>query len=379
MITLFEKKEACCGCAACAAICPQKAVTMVTDSEGFRYPRISPDLCVECGACLSVCPARKETQSPHAAVKYYGFQSGDQDILRHSASGGAFSALAALFFQRHSGSSKVLVYGASLLEDGTIAHRCVDRQEDLYRLRDSKYVESAMDGCHSRVLEHLRRGAHVLFSGTPCQIHGLKTVAERALPPEARDRLLLVDIICNGVGSPLAWDRYRSDLERQAGQSLTGYTFRDKRAPRGYAVSWRTADGQETVAPLLQNRYWLMYQRGFISRPACSVCTHATLNRSSDITIGDFHNLLDDEKSFDIGAGVSLIIATTEKGRDLCSCLNTEGTVKEFPPDSVLQPRLETPAPKHPLRTLFLKDMGSLPFDLFLKKYGAIIGEKKQI
>lgn len=378
MITLFERKELCCGCAACAAACPQKAIAMEVDGEGFRYPRIDPELCTGCGSCLSLCPAGDERRSPHTTAKYYGFQSADRDILGHSASGGAFSALAGRFFRCHCGTSEVFVYGASLLEGGSVAHCCVEREEDLYRLRDSKYVESDLGSCHAQVLEQLRRGAYVLFSGTPCQIHGLKTLAERALPPETRERLLLVDIICNGVGSVLVWERYRTDLERQAGQPLTGYTFRDKRAPRGYGVSWRTADGQERVDPLLRNRYWLMYQRGFISRPSCHVCTYASLARTSDITIGDFHNLSEEETAFDIDAGVSLVIASTGKGQQLCSLLNTAGAVKEFPPEGVLQPRLETPAPKHPLRGLFLKDMGLLPFDLFLKKYGAMIGEKKR-
>lgn len=375
MITLVEKRELCSGCGACAAVCPHKAIRMERDGEGFRYPKISESLCVECRLCLNACPAHGTPEPREGAPAYFGFQSGEEEILRSSASGGAFSALAKLFWEQYPDGR---VYGACLTPEGAVTHRWADSMEQLERLRDSKYVESAMD-CHGEIVERLRQGKAVLFSGTPCQVHGLKTVAERLLAAPMRQRLLLVDIVCNGVGSPLAWERYRAELERSAGQSLCSYTFRDKRAPRGYAVSWRTQDGQESVEPLLQNRYWLMYQRGFISRPSCSACAYSNLKRVSDVTVGDFHNLPEDEPAFRVGDGVSVVIASTEKGKALCARLNELGTVKAFEEEAVLQPRLQTPTPKHPLRNLFLKDMGAMPFELFLKKYGAMIGERKTV
>lgn len=375
MITLVERNESCFGCGACAAVCPRSAIRMERDAEGFRYPKISENLCIECRLCLNACPAHQTQTASKTVPSCFGFQSGDPDILRRSASGGAFTALASLFWEQHPNG---IVYGACLPEDGTVTHRRATDINELSRLRDSKYVESSMD-CHKEIVEHLRSGTPVLFSGTPCQVHALKLVAERLLSAPMRERLLLVDIVCNGVGSPLAWERYRAELEQQAGQRLSGYTFRDKRAPRGYAVSWRTEDRQENVEPLLQNRYWLMYQRGFISRPSCSACSYTNLNRVSDVTIGDFHSLSEDEKEFRIDEGVSVVIASTEKGQALCTGLNKAGTLKEYPQEAILQPRLQTPAPKHPLRKLFLKDLGTMPFDLFLKKYGALIGEKKTV
>ena len=51
-----ESKEKCCGCTACASICPKKAIKMVADDEGFLYPKIDLDKCIDCHLCEKVCP-----------------------------------------------------------------------------------------------------------------------------------------------------------------------------------------------------------------------------------------------------------------------------------------------------------------------------------
>ena len=59
---LFEKKQDCCGCTACYAICPKQAISMQPDEEGFDYPHIDEKKCVRCYMCLKVCPIRSEKQ-----------------------------------------------------------------------------------------------------------------------------------------------------------------------------------------------------------------------------------------------------------------------------------------------------------------------------
>lgn len=56
---LYERKEECCGCAACFSICPKKAIQMIEDEEGFEYPHINEERCVGCYRCLVVCPIKK--------------------------------------------------------------------------------------------------------------------------------------------------------------------------------------------------------------------------------------------------------------------------------------------------------------------------------
>lgn len=52
---LYEKKSNCCGCTACFAICPVKAITMQPDEEGFLYPSVDYSACICCYRCLKVC------------------------------------------------------------------------------------------------------------------------------------------------------------------------------------------------------------------------------------------------------------------------------------------------------------------------------------
>lgn len=55
---LYKKKEDCCGCTACYSICPQSAISMIEDYEGFAYPRIDKKRCIGCEMCLKVCPIK---------------------------------------------------------------------------------------------------------------------------------------------------------------------------------------------------------------------------------------------------------------------------------------------------------------------------------
>ena len=53
---LYVRKEDCCGCTACFSICPNSAIIMIEDEEGFEYPKIDEEKCVKCYMCLKVCP-----------------------------------------------------------------------------------------------------------------------------------------------------------------------------------------------------------------------------------------------------------------------------------------------------------------------------------
>ena len=52
---LYKRKEECCGCTACYAICPKEAISMTEDEEGFLYPTVNSEKCIRCYKSLSVC------------------------------------------------------------------------------------------------------------------------------------------------------------------------------------------------------------------------------------------------------------------------------------------------------------------------------------
>lgn len=373
MIRLFTDKISCSGCGACAAVCPASAIRMEPDGEGFRYPRIEEALCARCGRCAEICPSAVKREKGLAdGTAAYAFQHARPEVLRSSASGGAFTALAEAFF---AGNGKARVYGA-VFREGKVFHRDVDDPEELCVFRDSKYVESDLGDCFRSVRRQLTAGENVLFSGTPCQADGLKASLSD-LPAGITNRLLLVEIVCGGAGSPLVWRKHWEHLKEQGSSPPVDYTFRDKRAPMGYGVSWRMADGSERRENLLGNFYWRMYIGGLISRPSCGGCPYAGTRRSADVTVGDFHGYepAAERDPFSAEKGISLVLGNTDRGREYCGFLYRAGTVREIPPAKASQPRLERPAPAHPLRSLAMKDVSALSYGVFMKKYDMLAGK----
>ena len=164
MIELQDKKE-CCGCSACANVCPKQCITMEEDQEGFLYPHVDKKACVDCGLCEKVCPIINATSkdSPHEQAGYL-LQHKNERIRKESTSGGAFTAIATWVILQGG-----IVFGAGY-RNGTfiVEHQAVDKVESLSVFRNSKYVQSVMGDTYKQVLEHLKQGRWVCFSGTPC-------------------------------------------------------------------------------------------------------------------------------------------------------------------------------------------------------------------
>ncbi len=171
---VYTDKTQCTGCTACFSICSKKAITMTEDAEGFLYPVIDDLKCVKCGKCSKVCKQRTSWNRAEETRVFIGQNKDDID-LKKSSSGAIFPVIAQYVLNQNG-----LVCGAGFDSENVCRHFIVDNKEDLNRLLGSKYVQSALGDVYERVGKYLAAGKKVLFSGTPCQIAGLKTYVNNA-------------------------------------------------------------------------------------------------------------------------------------------------------------------------------------------------------
>ena len=361
MISLYEAKSACFGCGACQTACLHGAISMEPDNEGFLYPMVSGDRCVDCGRCKTVCPANHAAGEPSPFGM--AFLSEDHES---SSSGGAFPAIVRAFWEQHPGAP---VWGACLTDGLTVAHRCVTAPEELPALQGSKYVQSRLGDAYARILSQLKQGLPVLFSGTPCQCAGLVRLAE-----DYREQLLVVDLVCNGAASPMAWKRYLAMEEEKTGVPVMAYAFRNKRYYMGRGIACTFADGTVIRRSHPEDLFSAAYQRNLLSRSSCYHCPYTCTERVTDLTLGDFHGLEQVDPTFS-ACGASLVLPHTEIGRTYCDRLANFGKSKAFPAEQCLQPRLEAPPKEPPLRKLVLRDLLALPSQMFLLKYRKLLGD----
>ena len=300
--------DECTGCGACAAGCPTSCITLKNNARGFLYPVCDQNRCIGCGVCDKVCPRLHPVACDCASSTMWG-QALDEHILRSSSSGGVFSLLAHIILNEDGG----IVIGAAFDESShRVRHVAVDNVDDLQKLKVSKYVQSRVSPeifwC---VRDALIEGRKVLFSGTACQVAGLKSfLGARA---DSND-LLCVEVVCHGVPSPLLWDIWLSSLEESKGQKVAAVNFRDKKTGwSSYSVTYRFKDG--SAFSRLASEDW--YMRAFLNnaslRPSCFSCS-AKMHSGADIVLGDYWGMRASGAKRPERLGVSCVIINTSLG-----------------------------------------------------------------
>lgn len=279
MLTVnFEK---CTGCGACVQRCLKQCISWVQREFGFRYPQIDEDTCVNCGLCEKVCPIDKALEVP-AEQKAYAAVHKDAEVLAKSTSGGAFTAIADAIFAQGG-----IVYGAAMLDDMQVKHIRTIGKADFEGLRSSKYLQSDTGTTYQMVEQDLKQGKTVLYSGTPCQIDGLKNYLGKDY-----ENLYTADIVCHGVGSQAYFDKYM-DFARERYGKIKALRFRSKEyagwSCGGVVVVVDTSDCLKKIPYRdFDNYYYSYFLSGDIYRKSCYSCKYANTKRVGDFSLGDY-------------------------------------------------------------------------------------------
>ncbi|MBR4889492.1 MAG: polysaccharide pyruvyl transferase family protein [Clostridia bacterium] len=301
---ILDNMDLCYGCAACANICPTRAIAMQPAEDGFLYPVIDENKCVNCGACQRVCPQlHAEYQNDRAPGVFAAMA--DDDTRALSASGGVFSLLAEYALAQDG-----YVCGAVFADDfKSVHHTMIHAKEELAPLRRSKYIQSENGTIHQQVKEKLDAGSFVLFVGTPCQCASIQTYLGKPY-----ENLLVVDLICHGTPSALAWNKFLE--EAASNKEISDVNFRYKGL-----IGWSSTthiefkDGTDYTQRFKDCRFEQAFSGNLISRKSCGTCQFARVPRQGDITIGDFWDVHRIERALDDRKGTSAVLVNTEKGK----------------------------------------------------------------
>ncbi|MEA5092061.1 MAG: Coenzyme F420 hydrogenase/dehydrogenase, beta subunit C-terminal domain [Acidaminococcaceae bacterium] len=323
---------------------------MKPDEDGFVFPKINNDVCIECNLCKKVCAFKNAPVSANGPIATFAAINNDKNILSTSASGGIFGALASIVFGKNG-----VVFGCAYNEDMEPAHICVDNILDMGKIQGSKYVHSNIKTTYSLAKEYLKNGRYVLFTGTPCQIAGLK-----AYLCEDYDTLITADIICHGVPSADFFKGYIKYLEEKFKGKVIDFKFRDKAKGwglMGKVIYEKGGEVHEKFITPINSYYYSYFLKGDVYRENCYECKYACVNREGDFTMGDYWGVEKVHTEIDTKNGVSVLLVNSEKGMKLINELTKylDLTVSTLIQAQVQNGQLKNPTVKSCKREAILK------------------------
>ena len=338
----------CTGCAACSSICHSDAIIMQENMEGFKYPKVIEEKCTDCNICVKICPALNISDHINKNQICYAVK-GQDDIRYKSSSGGFFTYIAEYVIEMGGG----CVAGAAFDENLYLSHIIVDNKHDLEKLKKSKYIQSDINNTFREIKKLLKNDRYVLFSGTPCQVAGLKSYLKKDY-----DNLITLDLVCHGVPPQKLFHKYLE--ENFPNEKIISYDFRDK--SKGWEISVESikTENNEIKRDFYENAYGKAFIENLSLRKCCGKCDYANLERQGDITIGDFWGINEYKKSISDNKGISLILLNTTKGKEIFDNIKTE--LKEYeqiPIDYAVRgnPVLQRPVSMHINRDKFFQTL----------------------
>ncbi len=304
-----KRREDCTGCGACAYACPTGAIAMEEDACGFEYPSVDDGKCVRCGRCLRACHMPVSEALKHdAPAACFGAVDRDAESLRRSASGGVAAALSRAAVEMGGA-----VYGC-VADREDVHHERLADEGSLSRAQGSKYVQSDLSRALAPMEADLKAGVDVLFTGTPCQCAAVRTLFAKY------GNLTTVDLVCEGVPSRRMYGDFLDDLERERGEKVADFRFRDKRGGWSTKNAVVLGEGGRMLGkqPHSYYYYYYLFTRALILRDSCYECPYACANRVGDVTIGDFWGAETAGLGYglkDFEGGISCSLANDDRGR----------------------------------------------------------------
>lgn len=291
MINIAVKSK-CTGCSACVQKCPKQCISFEEDSEGFYYPQVKLSLCINCGLCENVCPVLHQDK-PRTPEIVYAAKNSNLSTRLASSSGGIFALLADTILRQNG-----VVFGARFDNEWNVIHDYTDSLDGLSVFLGSKYVQSKIGNTYKLAEQFLIEGRKVLFSGTPCQIVGLKKYLRKEY-----DNLLTVDFVCHGVPSPMIWRDYLNEKIRPLG--VDGRNM--------VSQSVEVTDKTLLYEPHKANLYMKGFLKNLYLRPSCYACPTKCGKSGADYTLADFWGASTYVGDFDDDKGLSAVLVYKNK------------------------------------------------------------------
>ena len=349
----------CTGCSGCYNACSNNAINMKLSKRGFIEPIVNKN-CVKCGNCSKHCPIlNKEQSNKNENPSVYAVYSNDIITVRRSTSGGTFTELAKKIISQNG-----YVYGVILDENLLAKHISITNENDLYKLRGAKYIQSHVNDSYKKVVE-IAKTNKVLFTGTPCQVSALNTFIDK----DIADNIITCEIICHSVPSEIAYTSYLKYMEKQYNSQISSISFREK------TLGWENSgmkivfkNSKEYFKPVNEDPFTVGFLCSVYSRESCHNCQFAKMPRSADITIGDFWGVPKELKN---DKGTSVVLCNSVKGKDLLNSLENI-TIKssKFDDASRINKRLVSGVIKKDERYKdFYKDLDKNNYKFIIKKY----------
>lgn len=361
-------RSLCTGCMACYNSCRKGAIVIKENNEGFLSPEIDQSTCVNCGLCKKICPANNPIIS-NEPKKIFACWSKNEDIRKSSSSGGAFWELASSVIK-----SGGYVAGCVLDNKLKARHIIVGTLTELEQLKGSKYSQSIIGKIYIEVHKLLLHGQTVLFSGTPCQIAGLKNYLQKDF-----DNLITVDLVCHGVPSPLLFEDYKEYIKKEKGfKRIDSIVFRGKK--RSWMLYNMQVEGVDSEdCKLSYSGHYLIdpWIRGFLGdnflRKSCYNCQYANISRVSDFTIADWWSFKPKDGDYSyLQKGVSSMTCNTERAISFFSTIKDSFYLesKSLEDYKTTNPSLSSSWKEPDSRVLFWSDYNNYGFSkALIKKY----------